>query len=101
MSEFFDDLVTLDKKIADRWKIRRRDNDKHVLSAKDVDYILTMLSNPPARTTDITEKQGKAIVMIVNATIAADAKKSAPAVDRIAYYVTVWESALRLNLKPF
>jgi hypothetical protein len=100
MSKLFDDLATLDKKIADRWKIRTRDNEKHVLSVKDVDYILDDVIKS-ARTTDITEKQGKAIVMMVNATIAADADKSAPAIDRIVYYVTVWEKSLHLNLKPF
>src|SRR5215471_17790983 len=100
MRKLFNDLATLDKKIADRWKIRTRDNDKHVLSAADVDFILADVIKS-VRTTDITEKQGSAIVMLVNASIAANVAKSAPALHRIAYYVTVWENALRLNLKPF
>src|SRR5262245_23999543 len=100
MSKLFDDLTALDKKIADRWKIRTRDNDKHVLSVKDVDYILDDVIKS-ARTTDITEKQGSAIVMLANASIAANAEKSAPAIDRITYYVNIWEKAFRLNLKAF
>jgi hypothetical protein len=34
MSKLFDDLAALDKKIADRWKIRMRDNDKHLLPSR-------------------------------------------------------------------
>jgi hypothetical protein len=100
MSKLFDDLAALDKKIADRWKIRTRDNDKHVLSAADVDFILADLIKS-ARTTDITEKQGSAIVMLANASIAANAAKSAPALHRITYYVNIWEKVFRLNLQPF
>ena len=99
MSKLFNDLAILDKKIADRWKIRTRDNDKHVLSAADVDFILADVIKS-ARTTDITEKQGSAIVMLSNASIAANAAKSAPALDRITFYVNIWEKAFRLNLKP-
>jgi hypothetical protein len=99
MSKLFDDLTTLDKKIADRWKIRTRDNDKHVLSGADVDFILADLIKS-ARTTDITEKQGSAIVMMYNASVAANAEKSGAAFDRIAYYANIWEKAFRLNLQP-
>jgi len=100
MSKLFDDLAALDKNIADRWKRRTRDNDKHVLSVKDIDYILDDVIKS-ARTTSITEKQGSAIVMLFNASIAADAEKSAAARDRIIYYVNSWETAFRLNLKAF
>jgi hypothetical protein len=30
MTKLYDDLAALDKKIADRWKIRAHDNDNHV-----------------------------------------------------------------------
>jgi hypothetical protein len=100
MSKLYDHLAALDKKLADRWKIRTRDNDKHVLSAADVDFILADLIKS-ARTTDITEKQGAAIVMMYNASVAASAEKSGAAFDRIAYYVKIWEKAFRLNMQPF
>ena len=99
MSKLFDDLAALDKKIADRWKIRTRDNDKHVLSAADVDFILADVIKS-ARTTDITEKQGSAIVMMYNASVAANAAKSGAAFDRIVYYVNIWEKAVCLNMQP-
>jgi hypothetical protein len=100
MSKFLDELTTLDKKIADRWKIRTHDNEKVVLSAADIDFILADVIKS-ARTTDITEKQGSAIVQLIQASIAADEKKSAPAYKRVVYYVNVWEKANRLNLQPF
>ena len=99
MSRLFDDLAALDKKIADRWKIRTRDNPKHILSTADIDFILADVIRS-ARTTDITEKQGLAIVMLLNASLAANAAKSGPALDRVAYYVNIWEKALRLNMQP-
>jgi hypothetical protein len=68
--------LSLDKTIADRWKRRTRDNDKHVLSAADVES---------ARTTAITEKEGSAIVMMFNASVAADGGKSYAAFDRIPH----------------
>src|SRR5262245_15517989 len=100
MSKLFDDLAALDKNIADRWRRRTRDNDKHVLSVKAVHYTLDDVIKS-ARSTNITEKQGSAIVMLVNASIAANAGKSAPAIHRITYYVNIWEKAFRLNLQPF
>jgi hypothetical protein len=79
MSKLFDDLAALDKKIADPWKIRTRDNDKHVLSPADVDFILADVIRS-ARITDITEKQGSAIVMLANTSLATNATKSCAAV---------------------
>src|SRR6516165_9121365 len=58
MRKLFDNLAALDKKIADRWKRRTRDKDKHVLSAADVDYIHDDVIKS-GRTSDITEKQGR------------------------------------------
>lgn len=99
MSKLYDDLAALDKKIADRWKIRTGDNDKHVLSAADVDFILADLIKS-ARTSDITEKRGSAIIMMYNASVTANAAKSGAAFDRIVYYVNIWEKAFRLNMQP-
>ena len=82
MSKLFDDLAALDKKIADRWKIRSRDNDKQVVSADDVDFILDDVIRS-ARTTDTTEKRGSAIVMLANASPAANAAKNGAAVTVI------------------
>ena len=99
MSQFLDDLTLLDPKIAARWKIRTHDNNRHVLTPADIDFILADLIRS-ARTTDITEKQGLAIIMIYNASVAANAAKSGAAYDRIAYYVNIWEKAFRLNMQP-
>src|SRR5215831_6584017 len=97
MSKLFDDLTTLDKKIADRWKIRTRDNDKHVLSAADVEFILADVIKS-AHTTGIYRKTGFGDR---HACLAANAEKSALALHRITYYVNIWEKAFRLNLQPF
>jgi hypothetical protein len=43
MSTLFDNLAVLDRKLANRWKIRTRDNVRHVLSVADVDFILVDL----------------------------------------------------------
>lgn len=99
MSKLYDDLAALDKKIADRWKTRTHDNDNHVLSTTDIDFILADVIKS-ARTTDITEKQGSAIVKLMQASLAVDEKKSDPALKRLAHYVDVWEAAQRLNLQP-
>src|SRR5208283_5108368 len=85
MSELFDDLAALDRKIANRWKIRTRDNVRHVLSAADIDFIFADVIKS-AHTTDITEKQGSAIIMLLNASMAANAAKSDAALDRIIHY---------------
>jgi hypothetical protein len=99
MSQLFDDLAKLDRNIANRWKTRTRDQERHNLTARDIDFILADIIKA-ARTTDITEKQGTAIVLLINASIASDSVKSAAAVDRLVYYVNLWEEALRLNLQP-
>jgi len=99
MSQLFDDLALLDRKIANRWKIRTRDIVRHVLTAADIDFIFADLIKS-AHTTDITEDQGSAIVMLLNASLAANAAKSSAALDRIVHYVNIWEKAFRLNLKP-
>jgi hypothetical protein len=88
MSQLFDDLAKLDRNIANRWKTRTRDNEKHILSARDIDFILADVIRA-AHTTDITEKQGTAIVLLINASIKSDDLKSAPAVDRLVYYVNL------------
>jgi hypothetical protein len=92
MSQLFNDLAKLDRNIAHRWKTRTRDNERHILSARDIDFILADVIKA-VRTTDTTEKQGTAIVLLINASIKADDVKSALAVDRIAYYVNLWEEA--------
>jgi hypothetical protein len=99
MSQLFADLTALDKKLADRWKIRTRDNVRHILTPADIDFILSDLIKS-ARTTDITANQGSAIIMMYNASVAADSPKSGPAFDRIVHYVNIWEKAFRLNLQP-
>ena len=99
MSQFLHDLALLDPKIANRWKIRTHDNVRHVLSAADIDFIFADVMKS-AHTTDITEDQGSAIIMMLNASIAANAAKSDAAIDRIVHYVNIWEKAFRLNLKP-
>jgi hypothetical protein len=71
MSQLFDNLTALDRNIANRWKIRTRDNVRHVLTAADVDFILADVIRS-ARTTDITEQQGSAIIMLLNASLAAN-----------------------------
>ena len=53
MSKLFDDLAAIDRKIADRWKIGTRDNNKHVLvrgrchrtSFRAIDFADSLLYN--------------------------------------------------------
>ena len=97
MSQLFDSLTALDRKLADRWKIRTRDNAKHILTPADIDFILSDLIKS-ARTTDITANQGSAIIMMFNAS--ANSGKSGAAFDRIVHYVNIWEKAFRLNVQP-
>jgi hypothetical protein len=99
MSQLFDELAKLDRNIANRWKTRTRDNERHILSGRDIDFILVDVIGT-ARTTDITERQGTAIVLLINASIQVDSEKSAAALDRIVYYLNLWYKAIRLNLQP-
>jgi hypothetical protein len=99
MSQLFDNLAALDRKIANRWKIRTRDNVRHVLTAADIDFIFADIIKS-ARTADITENQGSAIIMLLNASMAANSAKSAAALNRIIHYVDIWQKAVRLNLQP-
>jgi hypothetical protein len=98
MSQLFDDLTALDRNIANRWKIRSRDNARHILTPADIDFILRDLIRA-ARTTDITGNQGSAIIMMYNASVATNSEKSGPAFDRIVHYVNIWEKAFRLNMQ--
>jgi hypothetical protein len=61
-------------KLADRWKTRTRDNVRHILTPADIDFILGDLIRS-ARTTDITENQGSAIIMMYNVSVAANSEK--------------------------
>jgi hypothetical protein len=70
-----------------------------IMSATDIDFILADVIKS-ARTTDLTEKQGSAIVKLMQASLAVDEEKSAPALKRLAHYVDVWGDAQRLNLQP-
>jgi hypothetical protein len=99
MSQLFDSLTALDRKLADRWKIRTRDNARHILTPADIDFILGDLIKS-ARSTDITANQGSAIIMMYNASVEANSDKSGAAFDRIVHYVNLWEKAFRLNLQP-
>jgi hypothetical protein len=98
MSDLFNNLKLLDRKLADRWKIRTRDNVRHILTPADIDFILGDLIRS-ARTTDITANQGSAIIMMYNASVAANSEKSGAAFDRIVHYVNIWEKAFRLNMQ--
>jgi hypothetical protein len=98
MSQLFDNLTALDRKLADRWKIRTRDNVRHILTPADIDFLRDLIRS--ARTTDITADQGEAIIMMFNASVAANSQKSGAAFDRIVHYVNIWEKAFRLNLQP-
>ena len=80
MSDLFNNLTALDRKLADRWKIRTRDNVRHVLTPADIDFILGELIRS-ARTTDITDNQGSAIIMMYNASVVANSEKSGAAFD--------------------
>ena len=99
MSQLFDRLTAFDRKLAARWKIRTRDNARHILTPADIDFILADLIKS-ARTTDITPNQGQAIFLMYNASVAENSDKSGPAFDRIVHYVNSWRKAFRLNLKP-
>jgi len=68
MSQLFNDLAKLDRNIANRWETRTGDNERHILTARDIDFILADVIRT-ARTTDITKKQGTAMVLLINASI--------------------------------
>src|SRR5258705_4319083 len=99
MSDLFNNRKLLDRKLADRWKIRTRDNVRHILTPADIDFILADLIRS-VRTTDITTNRGSAIIMMFNASVAANSEKSGAAFDRIVHYVNIWEKAFRINLHP-
>jgi len=97
MSQLFDGLAALDRDIANRWKIRTHDNVRHVLTAADIDFIFANI-NKSARTADITENEGSAIIMLLNASMAANAAKSGAALNRIVHYVDMWQDWRPLHL---
>ena len=80
MSDLFNNLKLLDRKLADRWNIRTRNNVRHILTPADIDFILGDLIRS-ARTTDITDNQGSAIIMMYNASVVANSEKSGAAFD--------------------
>jgi hypothetical protein len=88
MSQLFDGLAALDRNIVNRWKIRTHDNVRHVLTAADINFIFADIIKY-ARTTDITENEGSAIIMLLNASMAAYAAKSGAALNRIVHYVDI------------
>jgi hypothetical protein len=61
-SKFYDELAALDRGIADRWKVRAKDDPKRKLKPADAKAILTPLLKPKAA---ITEGQTKAIAKLV------------------------------------
>ena len=100
MSDLFTKVRDQDPQIANRWKSRvARKLAKPLLTVDDIDYILTDLVRQ-ARRSDITMKQGEALILITNASIDADPVKSGPGISRLIHYVNIWEKANRLNMTP-
>jgi hypothetical protein len=85
MSQLLDGLAALDRNIANHWKIRTHDNVRHVLTAADIDFIFADIIKY-ARTIDISENEGSAIIMLLNVSMAANAAKSGAALNRIVHY---------------
>ena len=96
----YDDIAALDRNIADRWKTRMNGKmDKPVLTAADVDFIVSDIVESLKTSDGITQKQGEALVLLSNASIDADDLKSKAGIKRLRHYVNIWEKALKLNLK--
>ena len=62
MGKLYDETAHEDKKIADRWKARTREDLSHRLSVSDIEYIIGPVFHGGAK---ITEKQGKTLILIL------------------------------------
>jgi hypothetical protein len=101
MSDLAAKVRAADQKIAARWQTRvARKMDKPVLTAEDIDYIAADLAKRIKSGQDLTLKEGDALILISNASIAADSKKAGPGIERLVYYVKIWEKAFKLNYVP-
>ena len=69
MGELYDRAAALNKPIADRWKMRTREDLIRRLTASDIDYIAGPVFNPAHK---ITEAEGKALIAIFEASLFAD-----------------------------
>jgi hypothetical protein len=97
LGELIDDVRLADPKIAARWQARvARKMAKPILTSDDIDYIVAELVRE--RRSDITPKQGEALILITNASIQADPDKADPGIKRFIHYVDAWNKAHRLNM---
>jgi hypothetical protein len=62
MSKLYDELLKLDKAIADRWKVRSRDDPRRKLGPADAKAILKPLLKPDYK---ITESESRAIAKMI------------------------------------
>ena len=68
-SPLYEELLKLDRGIAERWKKRARDNPKHKLTIDDVDFIVFPLAKQAA----IYERQSAALMKLLGGAEFADA----------------------------
>src|SRR5262245_57726973 len=92
MGELYDKAAHEDKKIADRWRTRTKEDLSHELSVSDIDYILGPVFQGSAK---ITEKQGKALIVILE-----PSKLTKEAVKRLRDYVDQVDLLDRWDLVP-
>ena len=84
----YDEIAALDRNLADRWKIRMNGKmDKPVLTAADVDFIVSDIVRSFTPGGGITQKQGEALMLLSNASIEADGRKSDAGICRLDRYV--------------
>jgi len=76
MSQLFDDLALLDRKIANRWKIRTRDNVRHVLSEADIDFIFADVIKSAQRLATATRNMASARTGSKKARMRANARNT-------------------------
>jgi hypothetical protein len=78
MGTLYDEAAHEDKKIADRWRTRTREDLRHELTVSDIEYIVGPVFHGGAK---ITEKQGKALILILE-----PSKLTRDAVKRVRRY---------------
>ncbi|MEQ1956832.1 hypothetical protein [Mesorhizobium sp. CN2-181] len=90
-------LSDIDPGLASRWKVRTRDNPRHLLKRNDIDFIMEPIVKSTA---SVTEKQGEAILEMLNASIAIDGRRVAAAKGLLIDIVQLLEKNGQLNMTP-
>ena len=87
-SPLYEELLKLDRGIAERWKKRARDNPKHKLTEKDIDYIIPPLIKDQ---TALYERQAAALMKMLGGAEFTD-----DALTLFAVYVRIFDEEMGL-----